>query len=375
MRTTCFILTVFFLLIYRETVAQYTTDKIVGQKEKNVSLADSLKHSTYPYLLPIWGQKVIAKGFDLPFPVGLSVQYIWQQSDIIIDNLQVGFNHGPMRNCDDIIRFDKATATTNGANVRPDFWIFPFLNVYGILAKSKNTTAIDAGLWIPDSSNNWKKIGNISTKADFDATTAGFGLTPTFGIGGFFMALDMNFTWSDIKELDKPAYIFIFGPRIGKNIKFKNEQSLAIWAGGFRVHMNSGTSGSLNIGDLFPTSQWQQKIDSGYIKVANSQQQVNAWWNSLSSRDQQNPVNKAKYNTANAALEKAGQLLDGASEAVNTVGNSTVQYSLDKRPKDSWNFLIGGQYQINKHLQIRAEYGFLSSRKQFIGGLQYRFGF
>lgn len=373
MRTTCFLLTILFLFIYREATAQYTTDKIVGPK--NESLADSLKKMTYPYLLPIWGQKVINKGFDMPFPVGVSVQYIWQQSDIIINNLQVGFNNGPKRNCDDLIRFDKATATTNGANIRPDFWVFPFLNVYGILAKSHNVTEVKCGLWIPDSSSNWKKITDINTKADFDATTAGFGLTPTFGIGGFFMAIDMNFTWSDIAELDKPAYIFILGPRIGKNLKFKNKQSLAIWAGGFRVHMNSGTSGSLDISELFPVSQWQQRIDSGYIKVANSQQQVAAWWNSLSDRDQQNPVNKAKYATANAALDKAGQLLDGASQAANTVGNSTVQYSLDKRPKDQWNFLIGAQYQINKHLQIRAEYGFLSSRKQFIGGLQYRFGF
>ncbi len=81
MPSACFLLTVLFLLLCRETVAQYTTDKIVGQKEKNVSLADSLKKVTYPYLLPAWGQKVISKGFDLPFPVGLSVQYVWQESD------------------------------------------------------------------------------------------------------------------------------------------------------------------------------------------------------------------------------------------------------------------------------------------------------
>src|SRR5580765_7846776 len=72
-------------------------------------------------------------------------------------------------------------------------------------------------------------------------------LTPTVGVGGFFMALDMNFSWSDIAELEKPAYAFVFGPRLGKNITFKNpERSLAIWAGGFRIKLNSGTSGSLS---------------------------------------------------------------------------------------------------------------------------------
>lgn len=364
-------ITVCYLLIVTGASAQYTADKVVGQKQ--VALADSLKKATYPYLLPAWGQRVINKGFDLPFSAGLSAQYVWQESDIVISNLQVGFNNGAKYNMDELIRFDEAVAKTSGVNLRPDFWIFPFLNVYGIVARSNTSTTIKAGLWIPDSSS-WKKIMDIDTKAAFDATTIGFGLTPTVGIGGFFVAFDMNFSWSDIEALDKPAYIFILGPRIGKNFKFKEEQSLAVWTGGFRVHMNSGTNGSLPIADLFPIANWQQKIDSGYLKVASSQEQVNAWWNDLSDRDQQNPVNKAKYKTANAALEKAGQVLDATAQAVSTISQSTVQYSLDKAPKDKWNFLIGAQYQLNKHFMVRAEYGFLSSRHQFIGGLQYRFG-
>jgi opacity protein-like surface antigen len=63
--------------------------------------------------------------------------------------------------------------------------------------------------------------------------------------------------------------------------------------------------------------------------------------------------------------------LDGA---LNDDKTATVQYSLDKRPKDMWNFILGTQYQISKHFMIRAEYGFLGSRQQFIAGLQYRFG-
>ena len=71
----------------------------------------------------------------------------------------------------------------------------------------------------------------------------GFGVTPTFGIGGYFMVLDFNFSWSDIDALDKPAFVFNFGPRLGKNFTFKDpDRSLAVWVGGFRVKLNSGTS-------------------------------------------------------------------------------------------------------------------------------------
>src|SRR4029078_879168 len=81
--------------------AQYTADKVMGPK--NQSLADSLKKSEYPYLFPIWGKKVVAKGFNIPKSGGVSVQYLYQTSDIIIENLQVGFNHGEMYPLDQII--------------------------------------------------------------------------------------------------------------------------------------------------------------------------------------------------------------------------------------------------------------------------------
>jgi len=60
--------------------------------------------------------------------------------------------------------------------------------------------------------------------------------------------------------------------------------------------------------------------------------------------------------------------------ALNDDQYASVQYSLNKSLKDKWNFNIGSKYQLNKHFMIRAEYGFLGSRQQFMTGLQYRFG-
>ncbi len=354
--------------------AQYTTDKLVGEKHENT--IDSLKTSEYPYLLPIWGEKVARKGFKLPKSAGISAQYIYQQSDIVISNLQVGFNGGQKYNLDQIVRFNNAVATSNGVNIRPDVWVFPFLNVYAIFAKSKTSTAIDAGVWVPDSST-WNKILDLNTKANFDATTYGFGITPTVGFGGFFIILDVNFTWTDISALNKPAFASIFGPRIGKTITWANrpERAWTIWAGGFRVNLNSTTEGNLSTSELFPVDEWGKKIDTASMKVDQSQQKVDAWWEGLTPVEQKNPVNIAKYGTANAALAKAGGIIDAASEAVSNAGSSSVQYSLDKTPKAKWNFLIGTQFQINRSWMIRAEYGFLGARTQFIGGLQYRFNF
>jgi hypothetical protein len=281
-----------------------------------------------------------------------------------------------MYNLDEIVRFDKAVATASALTVRPDIWLFPFLNIYGIFGKAEASTAVGFGVWVPDSTNTDHEVVSANTTIEFNTSTYGFGLTPTIGIGGGFLALDMNVAWTDVPQLEKPAQSFIFGPRLGKNFKInvkKPEQTVAVWVGAFRVHLNSGTSGSIALSTILPPD-FGSKVDQGIAKVANSQQQVNTWWAGLTPVEQQNPVNKAKYSTANRVLGRAGEILASADNAINNISTSTVQYSMDKRPKDAWNFIVGSQYQFNKHLMFRGEYGFLGSREQFILGLQYRFG-
>jgi hypothetical protein len=365
--------TILLLFFVQPSSGQVYSNKIVGKK--NAEQADSIRQSTYPYSLPLLGQQATSKGYTLPYSAGIGINYLWQQSDLIIDNLQVGFNNGTMYNLDNIIRFDKARSTATGINIRPDIWLFPFLNVYGILAKAKPSTEVGYGIYVPDSSGNWNQVLSLSSKAEFDATTFGFGLTPTIGVGGGWIALDMNFTWSDIEALEKPAFAFVLGPRFGKTFKLKRpEQNIAIWVGGFRLDLKSETSGSLSLSEVLPVEDLEAKLENANTKVDQSQQEVDAWWNNLSGVEQNNPVNKAKYETANSALATAGRILDAASGAVSTASTSTVQYSLEKAPKDKWNFIVGSQFQLNKNFMVRAEYGFLGSRQQLIAGLQYRFG-
>jgi hypothetical protein len=367
------ILLFIFILFTIETNGQVYSNKVVGKK--NADEIDSLKNSEYPYVLPIWGDKATKAGFSLPYSAGLGINYLWQKSDLVIENLSVGFNHNEMRNLNEVIRFDNAVSEAQGLNFRPDVWLFPFLNIYGILAKSKPSTTVDFGIYVPDTTGTWNNVINMQSKADFEATTFGFGITPTIGLGGGWMALDMNFTWNDIPELNKPAFAFVFGPRLGKTIKFKKaESNIAFWVGGFRLKLNTGTEGSLPLTDIISTDGLQANVDNGIIRVEEANTQVESWWNSLSSVEQKNPVNVAKYETATRAIETAGGFLTNLDQSLNDTQSASVQYSLDKRPKDMWNFIVGSQYQYNRHWMLRLEYGFLGSRDQIIAGLQYRFG-
>jgi hypothetical protein len=336
---------------------------------------DSFKQREYPYSLPILGAGAYKRGYDLPYSAGLGINYLWQRSTLVIENLSIGFNHGPAHDLSEVVRFDRAVSEASGLNFRPDIWLFPFLNVYGIVAKSTPSTAVDFGIFVPDAAGTWNRVATFNTKANFDATTLGFGLTPTIGVRGFWIALDMNFTWNDIPQLSQPAFAYVFGPRFGKSIKLrKPERSIAFWVGGFRLSLNSGTSGDLKLNELVSTAGLQAKVDAGIQGVQTRQTQVDAWWAGLTPLEQKNPGNIVRYETANRALTRAGEFLGGLDNALKDESYASVQYSLDKRPKDMWNFIVGSQYQFNKHFMLRAEYGFLGSREQVIAGLQYRFG-
>lgn len=355
--------------------AQVFSNKEVGKK--NQELADSLKHSEYPYVLPILGAKATKAGFNLPYSAGFSAQYFTQESLLLIDNLNVGFNNGTMYNLDGLVRFEEAKARASAFTVRPDVWLLPFLNVYGILGKAQASTEVNFGVWIPDSTGVDKQILSAGTTVDFNTTTYGLGLTPTIGVGGGFLVVDMNVAWTDVPQLKKPARSFVLAPRFGKSFKLKKpESNIAIWVGAFRVAIASQTEGSLALSEVFPEGGGEVgvKIDQGIERVEDAQQQVDAWWNDLSQIEQNNPFNKAKYESATAVLTRAGEILYSADQAVNTITTSTVQYSMDKTVKDAWNFIVGGQYQINKHFMLRGEVGFLGSRNQVLGGVQYRFG-
>ncbi len=361
------------LLAAVPATAQVFSNKPTGQK--NQALVDSLKMAEYPYALPIWGDKATALGFDLPYSAGISVQYLTSNAPLTIDNLMVGFNGGTMHDLDGLVRFDKSEATAQGVTVRPDIWLFPFLNVYALMGKTQGSTEVGWGVWAPDSTGVEQQVFGAESKVEFGATTFGIGLTPTIGIAGAWLALDMNCTWSDIPQLEDPAFAFVFGPRLGKMIKLKKPGSnVNMWVGGFRLNLASQTQGSLPLDEALPTAEWGSRIDAGYARVTELDQQVETWWSGLSALEQANPLNEARYNAANAALDRSSAFLESADRAVNRMGTSTVEYSIDKRQKDMWNFIIGGQYQLNKHWMVRAEYGFLSARTQFLGGLQYRFG-
>jgi hypothetical protein len=67
--------------------------------------------------------------------------------------------------------------------------------------------------------------------------------------------------------------------------------------------------------EVIPIDELHGKVDEGMMWVEEAQNQVDAWWDGLTPIEQKNPVNIAKYETANRPIEKVGSMLsnlDGA---------------------------------------------------------------
>jgi hypothetical protein len=57
----------------------------------------------------------------------------------------------------------------------------------------------------------------------------------------------------------------------------------------------------------------------------------------------------------------------------NLIGQDSVSYSVQVKPKDKWNLLVGGNWEITKRWSLTAEVGGVMDRFHTIGGVMWRF--
>jgi len=322
--------------------AQYAERKLSKKQEAYI---DSLKQVEYNYIFPILGQKAYSRGFDLPYPVGLMGNYMWMQQGIVIENMQLGVQSvnadvplGPI----DFIDFGRNVNTSYAVNFRPDIWIFPFLNVYGLFGYGSSTTEV-----------NLVEPVALKSIVQQNMTTAGIGLMGGFGLGPLWTSVDANWTWTKPELLEDPVRVNVLGIRLGKTFTFKQkpDSNVAFWVGGMRARMSSSTLGQIRLGDAIPQETWDRvdQIVADY----------NTWYDGL------DPIRQEIVD--NSSFPAFIEALDARE------GDALISYGMDKRPEQEWNMVIGAQYQMSKRLMFRTEGGIIGDRKSFLLSVNYRF--
>jgi hypothetical protein len=336
-----------FIILSAAVMGQYSELRL---SKKQLDYTDSLKKVVYHHTFPLLGQKAYKMGVDIPYPAGVMTNYFGVKQGLIIDNLQLGLltnNQNIPLTPISFIGFSNNTVSVQSFNVRPDLWIFPFLDLYGVFGYGSSTTTV-----------------NVTTPITFtsvvkqNVSTAGLGITGAFGLGPLFVALDANWTWNKPDKLDKPVPAQTFSIRLGHTFQFANKptRNIGIWVGAMRAQIGSGTEGQITLADALPASVWERKDE-----IVN---QYYAWYNGLNPA---NPADKIK-------IQKADDILTPIIERISAAdGSATVRYALDKRPAQEWNMLVGGQFQLNKRWAFRTEGGVLGDRKSILLSANYRF--
>lgn len=340
-KTKLFFIFLFFFSI-QMGYSQYASTKI---KTKHEAYTDSLKNVDYKALLPIWGKKAYKKGFDLPYPTGLMVNYMYIDQGVIIDNMRLGLKTDnidiPLTDAD-FITFGENRVNAESVMVRPDIWIFPFLNVYGIFGVGTSSTEV-----------NLTKPIELSSKVDQRITNTGFGVTAAGGLGPVWIALDGNMTWNKPELLEEAVRVTTWGIRMGHNFVNKNKpyRNFGIWIGAMGASMGSATQGEVKLADALSDETWERadQIVSDY----------NTWYNNVATPAQKIAADKV----LTPIVERIG-----AAD-----GSSIIRYGMNKREKQKWNGIIGMQYQPNKNWMFRTEGGIIGDRKSLLLSVNYRF--
>ena len=341
MRAILLLITLF--LITNSVSAQYATKKVSKEKQ---AYTDSLKQVNYDYIFPILGQKTYKAGFDIPYPIGIMGNFLWMSQGILIDNMQLGLTTDtkdiPLTNVDEFIKFGNNSNTSYTVNVRPDIWVFPFLDVYGIFGYGRSQTTV-----------NLTEPVAFTSVVEQGIRTAGVGAMGAFGIGPVWMSLDGSWTWNKPDLLDKAVNVAVFGVRVGRTFVFKRDpdRNIAIWAGAMRVRMESNTTGQIKLIDALPPEAWERRDE---IVT-----EYNDWYAGLG------PVEQAAVD-----LTPLPDIIDRLEQAD---GDAIIKYGMDKQVVQEWNAIFGAQFQLNKRWMLRTEWGLIGDRKSALASINYRF--
>ena len=300
----------------------------------------------YPYSFPIFGNFLHDIGVDLQYPVGVMINSYLAEQKVIITDIAIGFEGGggpglPMTDITRLVDFEANVAKAYAINFRPDIWVLPFLDVYGIIGKAWSET--DVTLVYPI---------DLKALAKLEGMTYGIGMTFAAGYKEFFAILDYNNVWTYMDNFDQPVKSSNLSPRLGKTFNLrKKESNIGLWVGAMRIRIAGETSGSIKLGDVLPPEVWDntdQLVEDYY-----------AWYDG---------IDELKQNVADKVFTPIiEKIADGG-------GDTTVNYKISKESAAEWNMTAGAQYQLNKHFQIRTEFGFLGERKSWLFSANYRFG-
>ncbi|EDW3363973.1 hypothetical protein GUZ04_001598 [Salmonella enterica] len=297
-----------------------------------LALAEESDSRTFP----IWGDEAKARGYSIPLPFGVNVSYMNMRQNIDVDSISFsGLALGNHAIPTDMFNIDAGSTRERSKteNLRLDMWVFPFLNIYGLVGHTRGSSvskvSVDADpsrytgvdRLIASSVHQLNQSGDlkdIDFILDFKGTTWGTGITLAGGYENWFALVGTNYTRTDFDILDGKISALTVSPRVGYRFRFQGpvgESHLSLWVGSMYQNVQQEFRGSLS--DLHMPAELQPLI---------------------------NTVNQ----------------------------NDNGRFDVKQKLTAPWNMLLGSQYEITPQFNVLTEIGFNERNSFFIAG-EYRF--
>ncbi|MFY0601614.1 MAG: hypothetical protein JXR03_18215 [Cyclobacteriaceae bacterium] len=224
-------------------------------------------------VLPFMGKPATKLGFGLPRPWGVNIIRHQQNTDLQFTDLQIGLNDGELSSLAGLFALDQSSLEESVSSwmVRADVWLFPFLNVYGLVGRAeasiKGDLVLDEELrstiigLAPFLGLNPADIPTaIPLDLNVDVNTVGGGATLAGGVGDFMATVNYQFVVAFVPEANTSTPSHILMPLVGYRLPF----GVALMAGamgqfydssivGF-IDMRNGDKLNYNVG--FEPRQW-----------------------------------------------------------------------------------------------------------------------
>lgn len=277
-----------------------------------------------PSRLPFF--RNLAAGYYLPEPYGIGVSYMGMQQGVQVDSIRfTGLKLGAL-SLDNLvnIRAGKTEQKSHTETLRLDAWVLPFMNVYGVVGRTKGRSVSDVSIRAPIFAGGAFPSTNaqdLKFRLDYKGTTIGAGANMVGGVKNWFTVLDMNYTQTRFDVLDGHIDALTITPRVGYRFAIPAQggfpdTELSIWGGAMYQNVQQNFRGEL-----------------GRLNMPSPALQ--AWMNRLNK-------------------------------------NGDALFEVKQHLKQSWNMLAGARYEMSHSFSLAAEVGFGERESLFLSG-EYRF--
>ncbi|WP_300179433.1 TonB-dependent receptor [uncultured Aliivibrio sp.] len=205
------------------------------------------------FTLPIWKKEAEARGYTLPEAFGLNVSYMKQTQDISVDSIGFEgtipalFPWKPPHQISNLVEIDAVGTGKQMSEVltlRGDVWLFPFLNLYGIVGQLKGYSETDIKIDLKTSKGN-RPLGTTPFRLDLNGTLYGAGFVLAGGYKDIFALVDASYTETNLNVIDGSISSIVISPRIGYDFA-RMGAPVRLWVGAMYQDVEQSLSGNLN---------------------------------------------------------------------------------------------------------------------------------